>query len=354
MLRSLLCVVLSVMGCAQAFQTADTSPPAPCVADPEHTTDAAADDVALCGGLTPPLPSPPLVTVTPTNAGLSLSPFGVSLEVSLLSPALLPDGRLSATVGYDRGTVADVKVYGFVRYDVSQHVLLPGYVVPLEVAVQGGTWLHDPHLAGLRTTAFGIKGQLRAALPDPAFPLSTSVEVALIQLASLSPAHVVDGRTEVALTLLQSDRWGYTTAGWRGALTGLWSATASTPSLALWADGTHTTSLDDAWRLTTALRAGYRPAWPVPLTVSSELAALGTLGVGRSLTTRLVVLSDLLTLERISVEPRLHSWIDQDVHVGADITLSADTLVTTRLVTVSSTFGYTDTLWARFGLRLSP
>jgi hypothetical protein len=251
--------------------------------------------------------------------------------------------------------VADVKVYGFVRYDGSQRVLLPGYVVPLEVAVQGGTWLHVPHLTGLRTTAFGIKGQLRSALRDPAFPFSTSIEVALIQLTALSPAYVFDGRTEVALTQLESDRWGYTTAGWRGALMGLWSATATTPSLALWADGTHTISLDGAWRLTTALRAGYHPAWLVPLTVTSELAALGTLGVGRSLPMRLVVLSDLLTLERISVEPRLHSWMDQDVHVGADITLSADTLVTTtRLVTVSSTFGYTDTLWVRFGLRLSP
>lgn len=353
MLRSLLCVVLLVIGCAQASQTADALPPLPCVADPGLPTDAAADDAALCGDVTPPLPSPPRFSVTPTNAGLSLSPFGVSLEVSLFSPALLPD-RVSATVGYDQGTVADVKVYGFVQYDVSQDVLLPDYVVPLDVAVQGGSWLHDPHLTGLRTTALGIKGQLRAALPDPALPLSTSVEVALIQLATLGPAYVFDGRTEVALTQLESDRWGYTTAGWRGALTRLWSATAATPSLALWADGTHTTSMDGAWRLTTALRAGYRPAWPVPLTVTSELATLGTLGVGRSLTTRLVVLSDLLTLERISVEPRLHSWIDQDVHVGADITLSADTLVTTRLVAVSSTFGYTDTLWARFGLRLSP
>jgi hypothetical protein len=316
-MRRLLCLLLCAV-CASAHSASDT-----------------------------PLRSQPLVGVAPTNAGLSLSPLGASIEVSAVSP-LLPGARLSATFGYDQTGGP----YGFLRYDGLAQ--LPVDTPPVMFAVQSGVWLHDPHLAGFRTTAFGLKGFLRAAFPTAGPSLSTALEAAGLQLTALHRDYLFDGRAEVAVAELQTDRWGYTTTGWRATATGLWSATASAPSLALWGDATYTEPLPD-WQLNLGLRAGYRPAWPIPLTASSDLAALGTLGVSRSLGVELEVIPELLALERISVEPRVRAWVDGDAHAGADITLSADTLLTgTRPVTVSGSLGYADRFWVRFNLRVAP
>lgn len=307
-------------------------------------------DVKAC--YTPPPPPP--FAVAPTNASLSLSPFGVSVEFSVTSPTFMPGGTLSTTFGYDQSTRTRDGAYGFMRYGAEQQFSVANKVLPVTFAVQGGMWLHDPHLAGVRMTARGLKVYLLTTSNEPQLTLRTSLELALLQFAD-SRAALFDSRAEATVRTLQTDQWGYPASGWQGTLTGLWSATASAPSRALWGDGLHIMSLSSAWRMNLGLRAGYRPAWPIPFTATSEFAALGTVGMSSSVNVGLKLLPELFTLDRFTFEPRLRTWVDRDLHTGVDLTLSADTTLTDVIpVTVSSTLGYTDKVWLHFGLRVSP
>lgn len=310
------------------------------------------------GGEAAAPPSAAQLRVAPTNAGLSLSPFGVSLELSLTEPTLLPDARLSGTLGYDRSILtspaAPHGVYGFVRYSGVPRASVAGELVPLEGAVQGGTWPHVTHLAGTRTAALGVKGFLSATLPVGVTAFSPSAEVALVQLDGADTL-LLDGRGEMRVRAVQLDRWGYPVAGWQGAATGLWSASVAGPSLGLWGDGVTTVALGDAWWVNAELRAGYRPAWPLPIQASSDLAALGTVGARGSVGLPLELLPGLLRLERLTAEPRVRGWVDAHAHVGADVTLWLDTLVAnTRPVAAGVTVGYANAPWVRLELRAAP
>lgn len=334
--------------CFVCALTYDASP-SPLQEDVKSHTADTPDSATLASPLTP-FP----FSIAPTNVGLNLSPFAASLELSFLPTVPVPDARVAVTAGYDRALSAFYGAYASIRYERLERLPL-GEPIPTRFSLQVGAWPHIPHLGTVRTTAFGMKGRIRAELLYDEVPLSGALEVGLVQLVGLSPGYFFDGRGELGVGRAHLDRWGYATSGWRGTLTGLWSATAVAPSLALWGDGAYTVPLRDFWRLTFGLRAGYRPAWPLPIVATTDLAVLGTAGVSRALEVGYEIAPELLALERLTLEPRLRIWLDHDLHAGADVTVSLDTLVhSARPVTVSGTLGYTNRIWFRLGLRVSP
>ena len=106
-------------------------------------------------------------------------------------------------------------------------------------------------------------------------------------------------------------------------------------------------------RLEFGVRAGYRPAWPVPLTARSELAGLFSVGLARSFPVELRYGDGLYALERVTLEPRLRTWLDSALHVGGDLTASFDVVLSYGApVSLSGTLGYAGGVWYRLGVRL--
>lgn len=62
----------------------------------------------------------------------------------------------------------------------------------------------------------------------------------------------------------------------------------------------------------------------------------------------------LYALERINFIPRLRSWVDDGIHIGADLSIGLDTMINyIGPVGLSGTFGYADDFWVGFGTGLS-
>ena len=286
----------------------------------------------------------------PTGGGVSLFPFGVAAEVSVVSQDNSADHNAQLTLGFD-GRVA-LAGYGYARYDYGGGLSLRATPRPLRVSVQAGAWPFTPHLTQKRETAAGFQAGLTARLPQDRALLSAGLEAGFVQVVGLPGFHF-DARAEAAWSVRRADPWGYYIKGWRGGVTGVWSATGAAPSLGAWADGTYVRPVEELGRLEFGMRAGYRPAWPVPLTVRSDLAGLFSVGLARSVPTQLRYGDGLYALERVTLEPRFRTWLDSALHVGGDLTASLDLVLGYGApVSFSGTLGYAGGFWYRLGLRL--
>lgn len=294
-----------------------------------------------------------LYEIRPSSAGLTLSPLGASVDLSVVSPQYRVSTTLTTTMGFNLSTGA----YGFLRYDTRTNLnstYIP-HPISARFSVQGGLWPFDPHLATYRTKAFGLKNIFSVQVQKEDLLLTAALETGLLQLAASDDGFLFDGRSEFIAARQTTDAWGYKISGWRAALVGIWSAAEDAPSPGLWGEGTYIVPLDTAWRLDGNIRTGYRPAWPVPITVDSEVAALTSVGVSRSLALDIILINQIATLERLTVEPRARIWVDRKVHYGVDTTFSIDTtLAANSAVTFSATVGYAQHFWYRFGLRVTP
>ena len=296
----------------------------------------------------------------PTNAGVSVSPPGAFAELSLVAQDDTLDHNLRATLGFDSGRAALAGFYGFLRYDFGGGLALQATPPPLRYAVQLGAWPLTPHLGVTRNTVVGAKASVSARLPQDRLVLSWALEAGLVHVLGQSSGIVLDARADGALAAGQVDAWGYRTEGWRASATALLSATGAAPSLGAWLDGSTTLpsggllgELPGIERLEFGVRAGYRPAWPIPLRADAELSALLSVGAARSFPLKLRVGDGLYALERVTLEPRLRSWLDSALHLGGDLTVSLDSVLGYGApVSLSGTLGYTSGVWTRFAVRL--
>lgn len=300
-----------------------------------------------------PLPSLRPYGWLPTGGGVSLFPPGVAAEASLLTQDDSTDHNVRATLGFDSARAALWGFYGFARYDYGAGLPLRATPRPLRFSLQAGAWPLVPHLTDARETAAGVKGSVTARLPDDTALLTWSLEAGLVDLLGRDSGLALDACAEGAYSTQRADPWGYRTEGWRGAVTGIWSATGGAPSLGAWLDGAYVLPVEGVGRLEFGVRAGYRPAWPIPLETRAELAGLVSVGVARSLPVELRYGDGLYALERVTLEPRLRAWVGDALHVGGDLTVSLDTVLGYGApVSVGGTLGYADGVWYRLGLRL--
>ena len=299
-----------------------------------------------------PLPSLQPYGWVPTGGGVSLFPFGVALEGSVVAQDDSTDYNARLTLGFDSGRAALAGFYGFARYDYGVGLSLRATPRPLRFSVQAGAWPLTPHLSEARETALGTKAVVTARLPQDRALLTLGLETGLVQLVGY-PGLRFDARAEAAWSTQRANPWGYRTEGWRGEVTGVWSAAGTGPSLGAWLDGAYVRPLEGVGRLEFGVRAGYRPAWPVPLTAQSELAGLFSVGLARSFPIQLRYGDGLYALERVTLEPRLRSWLDSALHVGGDLTASFDLVLGYGApVSVSGALGYAGGVWYRLGVRL--
>ena len=299
-----------------------------------------------------PLPSLRPYGWVPTGGGVSLFPFGVAAEASVVAQDDSTDHNARLTLGFGSGRAALAGLYGFARYDYGGGLSLRATPRPLRFSVQAGVWPFTPHLTQKRETAAGFQAGLTARLPQDRALLSAGLEAGLVQLLGY-PGFRFDARAEAAWSTRRADLWGYPTEGWRGGVTGVWSATGAAPSLGAWADGAYVRPVEGVGRLEFGMRAGYRPAWPIPLTARTDPAGLFSVGLTRSVPTQLRYGDGLYALERVTLEPRFRTWLDSALHVGGDLTTSLDLVLGYGApVSFSGTFGYAGGFWYRLGLRL--
>ncbi len=290
----------------------------------------------------------------PTNGGVGLSPPGASLELSVIAQDDSLDHNLRTTLGFDSGLTALSGFYGFVRYDFGGGLALQATPPPLRYAVQSGAWPLTPHLGTVRETVAGTKASVSARLPQDRLLLSWGLEAGLVHVLGQPSGLVLDARADAAVARGQADTWGYRTEGWRVSATGLLSATGAAPSPGAWGDGSYTLPLAGLGRLEFGVRAGYRPAWPVPLRADADFAALLSVGGARSFPLKLRFGDGLYALERVTLEPRLRTWLDSSsLYLGGDLTVSLDSVLGYGApVSLSGTLGYTRGVWTRFAVRL--
>jgi hypothetical protein len=100
-------------------------------------------------------------------------------------------------------------------------------------------------------------------------------------------------------------------------------------------------------------RAGYRTIEPIAVDFDTDLSAAVSVGYRYSVALPWRYGDGLYSLERLSFEPRLRSWLDDQVGLGADLTVNADALINYAApVSFGISMGYAESWWYRFGLRL--
>jgi hypothetical protein len=325
------------------------------VQQPEKTLPAKASAVPAPFTVRPynPLSSLRPYGWLPTGGGVSLFPLGAALELSLVAQDDSADHSVRTTLGFDSGRVALAGFYGFARYDYGTGLALRATPSPLRFSLQAGAWPHVPHLSEARETAAGVQVGVAARLPQDDLLVTLGLEAGLVRLLGQSPDWLLDARAEGALSTRRTDPWGYHVEGWRGSITGLWSATGGAPSLGAWLGGAYVLPVEGIGRLEFGVRAGYRPAWPLPLKPGSDLAALVSVGLARSFPVELRYGDGLYALERVTLEPRLRSWLGGALYLGGDLTVSLDSVLGYGApVSVGGTLGYAGSFWYRLGVRL--
>ncbi len=307
----------------------------------------------------PVRPYSPLVSLAPygwlpTAGWVGVAPLGGFVEASMLAQDDSSDHALRATLGYDTALKPLLGFYSFARYNYGGGgVPLRATPRPLRFSLQAGSWPFSPHLSDERGTVVGVKGSATARLPQDRQVLWFNLETSLIHLLGQPSGVLLDARAESALSAQQVDAWKYRTEGWRAAATGVLSATGAAPSLGAWLDASHTQPVGALGQLEFGLRAGYRPPWPIPITLDSDFAALASVGLTHSLPVQWRFGDGLYALERVTLEPRVRAWAADALYLGGDLTVSLDTVLNyVASLSFSGTLGYAEGLWTRVGVRL--
>ena len=305
-----------------------------------------------------PLPSLRPYGWLPNGGGVSLDPFRVAFSASLLGQDDTARHAYALTLGYAGGLGGPLGgVYANFRYDYGGGALVDLSAVPLPIkfGVQVGLWLYAPYggaRGGVAAVVPGVKGSVALTLPADTWTGRVGLEAGVIRLED---AWRPDASAQGTWSRVYLDTFGYPQRGTRAALTGVWRATPTGPLPGAWADGVHYRPTDLfglSGTLELAGRGGYQIAPPVPVRLES-FAALGTAGYRVSLPVGWRYGDGLYALERVTVEPRVRGWLGTSSGVGADLTLSLDTILNySAPLSLSATFGYADGFWTRFGVRL--
>ena len=298
-----------------------------------------------------PLPSLAPYGWLPTGGELSFSPFGLAASAAVLGQDDSGAHSYALSLGFDSALAgAPLGLFTNLRYAYGAGGLLEAQQ-PLSFGVRAGLWPHNPHLGSTKEVALGVMGDVSARLPLDQWTLLLGSRAGTLRLPSRGDLQF-DGRVDAALSKLRSDPWGYRVRGLRLGASGVWSATPEGPSLGVWADAVYFTPFWDG-TLELSGRSGYRPGKVIPVESDTDLSTLFTVGYRRTLPLALRYGDGLYAAERVSLEPRLRTWLDSSLHLGADLTISLDTVINYGAPTsIGATLGYADGFWYRLGLRL--
>ncbi len=332
-------------------------------AHPGSEGDGAADAGEVGPGAYPVEPYRPWSSLAPygwvpVGGRLSLDPLGAGLSVRV--PAEDLSGRVgwSLTAGYDtalRGPLAGA--YAILTAGWRLPGLVPdlGPPAPFGVGVSVGLWPHEVHLEPTTGTAFGVRAEALLRAPLLGARGALDVRLGLVRPVG-SPTWRAEATLDGTLDGRRADAFGAITAGERWALRGRWTPMATGVSAGLWGEGEAwgpAAPWPGAWRV--ALRAGYRPAPPVPLSLP-DLAAVATIGGRVEVPIRWRWQDGLYALERLDVEPSLHAWGGVGAQAaalgaGADLALWADTVLDYQApVRFGVRAGYAQGWWAALAL----
>jgi hypothetical protein len=272
--------------------------------------------------------------------GVTFKPLGASLGVIAVTQDEAQH-LYTASLIYDSALDSHLGAQLFLRYDDK-----PEDATGLNWAVQLGTWKHDPHLQDNTETALGIQGEVSAKLELAKWGVQLKSQVGLLHLQSFD-AFQVDARASATLFQETLDAWSYRVAGRSVGVTSLWGATAKGNVFAVWADGWY------AWdvglgTLELALRAGYKPEEVIPPLRASAWAGTLSAGYRTSLPVSFQVAS--VALERITLEPKVRTYWDDSLGLGADVAMSADVKVNDKPSSLTLNVGYVrQAVWFKVG-----
>ena len=256
------------------------------------------------------------------------------------------DTRLS---GYAAGTFASLS-YG---HNVSLFDVEALGGAPATFGARVGLLPHSGHLSfEPQSVAAGFEVGVGVRLPQDRWLGEGFARAGLLALPNY-PTLQLDAALGASFGKRRSDDWGYGSRGPEFGITGVVSATNTGPSLGVWADVSHYQPLGFGVA-EFALRTGYRQAPQLPLHLA-DFAAVGTLGYRHSVPAKLRYGDGLYALERVSLEPRLRTWFDGSLGVGADLSVNLDTVINySAPLSFGATLGFVrNEPWYRFGVRLN-
>ena len=293
----------------------------------------------------------------PFNITPSFSLHRLALGATVLGQDDSGEHSYALTGGYAGGldgVMGSFYSYATYRYRANNvfNELVPPY--PLGFGVQGGVWLHSPHLLDITETAAGVRGTLSTTLPLDRWEVRGTLAAGLLYLTSYD-GWQPDLQLGVVAEQQREDLWSYRTDGLAFGVAGVLSATPTGSSPGAWGNATYFTSLpvfDVGGTAELGLRTGYRQAPPLPLTLN-DFAAVGSAGYRVNVPVELRYGDGRYALERFTLEPRLRSWFDGTLGIGGDLSVNADLLLNyAGPVSFGVTVGYAQGFWSRVGVRL--
>ncbi len=290
----------------------------------------------------------------PLSASVSLDPLRLAASAAILGQDDSGKHSYDFVAGYDSGLTGYLGgAYLNFNYRYKANSLLNAFQpqYPLGFGLRAGLWPQEAHLAPSVETAFGLKGSLRASLPLDTWTSRLNLELGTVYLQSYGNWQF-EGYAEAAISNQRADFYGYRSRGLRAAMTGLWTASSSGPSQGAWLDVSNYQPVEQG-TLEFALRAGYRPAWNIPISLDGNWGAMFSAGYRRSFALAQRYDDGLYALERLTLNPRLRTWLGSSPGLGADLSLSLDTVLNYGApLSFSATLGYADGLWYRLGLSI--
>jgi hypothetical protein len=282
--------------------------------------------------------------------GVSFKPLGATLGAKVTS--YQGANTYTAVLAYNSATKNHLGGYLTLRYDY-------GLETPSSLeqsvrwGVQFGSWVHEPHLLDKTETALGIQGDVTATLPVGDWSALLNAKLALLHLQSFN-AFQSDIRVGAALEQAELDPWNYPLNDKHFGVTSVWSATPTGNVLGVWGDVWHSQPLgleSLSGTLQLALRGGYKPEEVIPFPVElAPWSVIGSTGYRVSIPAPWDILSSV-SLARITLEPKARLYYDGSFGAATDLTLSADTRISEKPISVSLNVGYTQQrVWFKFGL----
>ena len=310
-----------------------------------------------------PLPSLVPYAVVPSHLKFemdepNLSSIDFSIGATLLAEDITEKHRYSVNAGYTNFYSGHLDgIFGYAKYTYTSQPSFLGAFRGPRLGLQLGLWPHKIHRISFKETALGAKGTLEFSIPLDKWVAYSRLSAGLLHLDSVNEFKF-DGRASFLLSQQRRDNWGHGTRGLRFIAHGILSATPVEPSYGAWGIVSYYQSLRPIklpGTLELYAQGGYKPSQPIPLpSPNSDFNGFASLGYRYTQPVQWRYGDGLYALERINFTPRVRSWLDNDIHVGADLSVGLDTIINYMgAVSVSGTFGYAEGFWYRFGLGLS-
>ncbi len=280
--------------------------------------------------------------------GVSFRPLGATLGAKVTSHE--GSNTYTAVVAYNSAIKNHIGGYAFLRYDYGLETPASPEQT-LRWGVQLGSWVHEPHLLDKTETALGSQGEMAATLPVNDWNALLGARVALVHLQSFN-AFQSDIRLGAALEQRILDPWSYPLSDKHVGGSSVWSATPTGGVFGVWGDAWYSQPLgleNLSGTLQLSLRGGYNAEEVFPLELN-PWSVIGSTGYRVSIPAKWHVFGNL-SLERITLEPKVRLYFDGSLGATTDLALSADTLINNKPSSPALNVGYAKgRVWFKIGL----